>query len=337
MPLKKANRTLILSEKEIPSLAKKLIHLKETLLLSVIESTVKPTIETIIEGNLILQDALEALSLIKKNPPFVDLLILDPPYNLTKNYAGQIFQSKIDEEYSQYFEQILKMCIPILKPESTVYVCSDWKTSNLIFPILSRYFYVRNRITWEREKGRASKKNWKNNMEDIWFCTVSNHYYFDPQSVKVKREVLAPYKQNQEPKDWSEENGMKYRFTAASNLWTDITVPFWSMPENTRHPAQKSEKLIAKLILASCPVDGFVFDPFFGSGTSLVVAKKLKRRFSGIEIQPEYCYLAQKRIDLVDQNSSIQGYENRVFWYRNIPKNKRKSSAKTIHEEETLL
>ena len=319
------NRTLTLLKKEIPTLKNKLLQLSEVVPKSF---TSIPSITSIIEGKLILQDTFEVLPLIQNHTPFVDLLILDPPYNRTKNYAGSVFHSKIDLEYSDYFEGLIQSIIPILKPEATVYVCSDWQSSNIIFPILNQYFQVRNRITWEREKGRGAKKNWKNNMEDIWFCTVGTHYYFDPQAIRVKREVLAPYTQNQEPKDWhNEANGMKYRFTSASNLWTDITVPFWSMKENTQHPTQKSEKLIAKLILASCPVNGFVFDPFFGSGTSLVVAKKLKRKFSGIEIQPEYAYLAQKRIDLAEQDPSIQGYEDGVFWHRNSRKNKRKSCS----------
>ena len=74
--------------------------------------------------------------------------------------------------------------------------------------------------------------------------------------------------------------GGNFRDTHPSNLWTDISVPFWSMPENTDHPTQKAEKLIAKLVLASTNPGDFVFDPFLGSGTSSVVAKKLGKALS---------------------------------------------------------
>ena len=105
--------------------------------------------------------------------------------------------------------------------------------------------------------------------------------------------------------------------TAPSNLWTDISVPFWSMPENTAHPTQKPEKLIAKLILASSDENDFVFDPFLGSGTTAVTAKKLSRQFSGIEKEKEYALVALKRLEMAERNAEIQGFKDGCFWERN--------------------
>lgn len=187
-----------------------------------------------------------------------------------------------------------------------------------MYPILKKHFKIRNRITWEREKGRGAKRNWKNASEDIWFCTMSENYHFDVEAVKLRRRVLAPYRShNGKPKDWEETDIGNYRLTHPSNIWTDITVPFWSMPENTDHPTQKPEKLIAKLILASSKLNDLIFDPFLGSGTTSVVAKKLGRKFLGIELEEEYCCLAEKRLDLADLDSGIQGYCGDVFWERN--------------------
>jgi len=130
--------------------------------------------------------------------------------------------------------------------------------------------------------------------------------------------VLAPYRHaDGRAKDWLETDTGHFRDTHPSNLWTDITVPFWSMPENTDHPTQKSEKLIAKLILASSNPGNVVFDPFVGSGTSSVVAKKLGRQFCGIEFEEAYALLTEKRLILADTDRAIQGYQNRVFWERN--------------------
>jgi len=249
---------------------------------------------------------------------FCDLLVVDPPYNLTKNYNGHVFRAQEATQYQSWFENTIKGMLRLLKPEASVYVCADWQTSNLIFPILDRHLHVRNRITWEREKGRGAKANWKNNTEDIWFCTKADDYYFDVDSVKLKRRVIAPYRSDDgAPKDWQETEEGNYRLTHPSNLWSDITIPFWSMPENTDHPTQKPEKLIAKLILASCPKDGLVLDPFMGSGTTPVVAKKLGRRFCGIEMNEEYCCWAAKRLQLAERDTSIQGYSGGVFWERN--------------------
>ena len=247
---------------------------------------------------------------------FVDLLILDPPYNISKNFNGSTFTRQPAHEYRRWFQDLIELLAPMLKPSASLYVCADWSTSTLIFPVLEASFHVRNRITWEREKGRGAKKNWKNNTEDIWFCTKSDCYYFDVDAVKLKRRVLAPYRADGKPKDWAEEQDGKFRLTHPSNIWTDITVPFWSMPENTDHPTQKPEKLMAKLILASSRPGDCVFDPFLGSGTTAVVAEKLSRRWCGVEIDGEYQCLALKRLAAAKTDSAIQGYSDGVFWDR---------------------
>jgi len=284
-----------------------------------------------VTNSLINQDVNDALPFLPC--AFVDLLILDPPYNLTKNFNGHVFRAQGASEYQDWFEKMVCGMIRLLKPNATVYVCSDWQTSSLIFPALNRQLNVRNRITWEREKGRGAKANWKNNTEDIWFCTFGENYYFDVESVKLKRRVIAPYRGSDgEPKDWEATEQGNYRLTHPSNIWSDITVPFWSMPENTDHPTQKPEKLIAKLILASSPQDGFVFDPFLGSGTTAVVAKKLGRRFCGVELNQEYCCWAAKRLRIAERDSTIQGYSQGVFWERNSladQKSKREAPAVT--------
>lgn len=283
------------------------------------------------------QDAFKAIPHLPSG--FVDLLILDPPYNLSKDYNGSRFKEKNGDAYTEWFQRLLEQLKPTLKPTATVYVCSDWKTSTLIAPILEASFRVQNRITWEREKGRGAKTNWKNNTEDIWFCTQSSDYFFDVDAVKLKRKVLAPYRNaSGAPKDWQEEDGGNFRLTHPSNLWSDITIPFWSMPENTDHPTQKPEKLIAKLVLASSREDDFVFDPFLGSGTTSVVCKKLGRRYLGIEQDLEYCCWAEKRLQLADDETAIQGYSDGVFWERNsLSDQKPRKKNPTSHQTMSLF
>ena len=132
-----------------------------------------------------------------------------------------------------------------------------------------------------------------------------------------RRRVLAPYKENGKAKDWEQTKDGKFRNTCPSNFWDDIAVPYWSMAENTAHPTQKPEKLIAKLVLASSNKGDLVLDPFGGSGTTAVVCKKLGRTYISIEQNPLYCAWAQRRLEMADKDKSIQGYENGVFWERN--------------------
>jgi site-specific DNA-methyltransferase (adenine-specific) len=250
-------------------------------------------------------------------PSFADLLILDPPYNLAKNFHGIKFSKTGDEAYLAYLRAWFPRILKTLKPAASVYLCGDWRSASCLYRIMSEYAIVRSRITWQREKGRGAQANWKNTSEDIWFGTLGRKYYFDASTVKQKRRVIAPYTEKGRPKDWEKTPSGGFRLTYAGNFWDDITVPYWSMPENTDHPTQKPEKLMAKLILASCPPGGTVFDPFAGSGTSAVTAKKLGRNYVAVDINEEYCLWAEKRLRTAESDPSIQGYTGGVFWERN--------------------
>jgi site-specific DNA-methyltransferase (adenine-specific) len=303
------NRTLTLDDSERLEYKDRLLRL-----------TAKAESQEIV-NKTINQDLFEAIDFLPDE--FVDLMFVDPPYNLTKNFNGKPFNRMNNEQYTDWLDSWFSRMMRILKPDATVYICGDWRSSHSIFEVASKHLNIINRITWEREKGRGALANWKNASEDIWYCTKSSDYKFYVDRVKMKRKVIAPYRTDDgTPKDWEDDSDGKFRLTHPSNLWTDLTVPFWSMPENTDHPTQKPEKLLAKVILASSDENDVVFDPFMGAGTTCVVAKKLNRRFVGIEVDETYCCLAEKRLALAESESSIQGYSEGVFWDRNAGSNK---------------
>ena len=269
-----------------------------------------------VRDRLFCQDVFTALKYLPDG--FVDLMFADPPYNLTKTFNDRRFKKTTVDQYAEWLDSWLSQTVRLLKPTASVYICGDWESSAAIHRAGEKYFIPRNRITWEREKGRGAKSNWKKCAEDIWFFTVSDDYHFDVDAVMLKRQVIAPYTDpNGAPKDWKETDDGRFRLTHPSNLWTDLTVPYWSMPENTDHPTQKPEKLLAKIVLASSKSGDLVFDPFNGSGTTTAVAKKLRRHYLGVEVDEKYCCLAAKRLDRASTNSTIQGYSGGVFWERN--------------------
>ena len=248
-----------------------------------------------------------------------DLIIIDPPYNLTKDFNGNRFIAMSPDNYEDYLRSWFDLVARKLKPSGSLYICGDWKSTAALQRVIQESgLTILNRITWQREKGRGAKMNWKNGMEDIWFAVKNaKNYFFNVEAVKMKRRVIAPYRVNGVAKDWQETQEGNFRLTYPSNFWDDISIPFWSMPENTDHPTQKPEKLIAKLILASSRPGDLVFDPFLGSGTTSVVAKKLGRIYCGVEQNQEYCLYAAKRLRMADQDKSIQGFSDGVFWERN--------------------
>lgn len=301
------NRSISLSSGDIAKYSKLLLKIK------------KPAPSDKLTGKILQMDIFDALKILPDS--FVDLMFIDPPYNLSKRFNKSVFKEMGHQEYEAWLDSWLKEMKRLLKPDASLYICGDWKSSPAIFNVAQKYFITQNRITWEREKGRGAKHNWKNCSEDIWFFTNSDNFTFNLEAVKIKRKVMAPYKTDDgRPKDWKNDGDGSFRITHPSNIWTDITVPFWSMPENTEHPTQKPEKLLAKIILASSNPGDLVFDPFLGSGTTAVTAKKLGRKFSGVEIDKMFCCLALKRLELAEQDKTIQGYDDGVFWERNTLK-----------------
>ena len=260
----------------------------------------------------ILGDTFEALPKLPRQ--CVDLAIIDPPYNLYKKVGAKTFGKQSIPDYTDWITGLLALVIPTLKPTATLYLCGDWTTSlSLYGAAMCLKLHVRNRITWQR-KAPGAKYNYKNAHEDVWFCTVSNKYTFNV--VKTRKKVLFPYKHD--ASDWTKDSsGQAWRDEYPSNMWTDITLPFWSMAENTDHPTQKSEKFSAKLILASSNPGDVVLSPFAGVSTDCVAAKKLGRKYIGIELQEDFALIGQKRLQAADTDSRIQGYHDGVFWERN--------------------
>lgn len=306
------NKTIILDKNDINKYSKRLIRPKT-----------KSSLKTII-NKTINDDFFSSVKYLPKS--FIDLLIIDPPYNINKDFGKVNFKKKSYENYIDYIDSFINPIVSLLKPDASIYVCCDFFSSSAVYVVLKKYFNIKNRITWQREKGRGAKNNWKNSLEDIWFATCSENHYFDIDSVKMKRRVLAPYKENGIPKDWHKTKEGNFRLTHPSNFWDDISIPYWSMPENTTHPTQKPEKLIAKLILASSMEGDLVFDPFSGSGTTAVVASKLSRNYISVEIDKYYACLIEYRLENAKKDKTIQGFKNGVFWERNtysyIVKNK---------------
>lgn len=306
MPAARAahNRTLTVTEQEKPLLRESIVD-KDFL-------QENPSFM----DKIIHADLFQIIDLIPDE--IADVIIIDPPYNLTKNFNGMTFSARSGRDYETYLHSWFPAVCRKLKPNGSLYLCGDWRCTSALQRVMEEELTILNRITWQREKGRGAKNNWKNAMEDIWFGVKNpKDYYFNVEAVKMKRRVVAPYKVEGKPKDWEETADGNFRITYPSNFWDDISIPFWSMPENTDHPTQKPEKLYAKLILASSREGDVVLDPFMGSGTAPVVATKLGRHFIGVEINEEYCLWAAKRVMMAAQDTVIQGYSDGIFWERN--------------------
>ena len=293
------NRTLTILPEEADSLKKMIVEEADV--------TAENWRDSVIHG--------DTFRLLETLPDeMADLIVVDPPYNLSRKFGAYQFRATTAAAYETYLRSWFSALCRKLKPAGSLYLCGEWTMTSVLQRLMQEELTVMNRITWKREKGRGASSNWKNCMEDIWFGVKDkNNYTFNIQDVMTRHPVRAPYRVEGKPKDWEDTSEGKFRKTYPSNLMDDLSVPFWSMPENTEHPTQKPEKLLARIILASSNKGDMVFDPFLGSGTTAVVASKLGRRYCGIEQDEQYCLLAQKRLLRAMEDKSIQGYEKGLF------------------------
>lgn len=135
------NKTLELNTTQTNSYAAQAVKLKANAELSEIQD------------RIIWQDALKAIDFLPEKS--VDLMIVDPPYNLTKNFGKSTFKERENSVYQQWFDEWLSKTVRLLKDNASIYICADWKTSIAIPEIAGKYFLLQNRISWEREKGAA--------------------------------------------------------------------------------------------------------------------------------------------------------------------------------------
>ncbi len=284
----------------MPSILNKTLRLSETENAAPLRSLPTSPLDSITPG-VYLGDVIQALDILPAE--YFDLIVADPPYNYGIDF-GNDSDRRGKGEYETWVRAWIPKLLRVSKPNASFYLCTGWESSGLFQQALEASgLTIINRITWKRDKGRGAKRNWKQNMEDIWFAVrEAEHYTFNLEAVKVRKKVIAPYRENGLPKDWRiGEDGKAYRMTHPSNIWIDLTVPFWSMPENTPHPTQKPEALAERIMLASSNEGSRVLDLFSGSGTVSVVAKRLGRECVGVEMNPEYVRYAMKRLAKLEE------------------------------------
>jgi DNA modification methylase len=229
---------------------------------------------------LILGDSLEVLPQIPSES--VDLVVADPPYNLGKDY-GNNHDIKGFEEYLDFSKKWLTEAYRILKPTGTIYVFMGFRFISYLYNILDRELgmHFSNWIVWHYTQGMGKTRGFSPRHDDILMFTKSQIFFFDLDAIRVPQ------------KFYRDRNNM--RGANPGDVWQFSHVHYCN--ENRQnHPTQKPEGLIERMILASCPEDGTILDPFVGSGTTLRVCQQLNRFGTGIDLNPEYIESSKERM-----------------------------------------
>lgn len=242
-------------------------------------------------------DALEVLSQIPNES--IDLIFVDPPYNIGKDFAGRKDKWKTDEDYLNWCYQWIELCIQKLKPTGAFYVMTSTQFMPYFDLFIRQRMTILSRIVWAYDSsGVQAKKFFGSLYEPILFCVKDkDNYTFNADDIMVEAKTgskrkLIDYRKNP-PQPYKNEK-------VPGNVWDFCRVRY-RMEEYENHPTQKPISLLERIIKASSNEGDLVLDPFCGTFTTGFVAKENKRDFIGIEIQEDYYKIGLRRLGITTE------------------------------------
>ncbi len=223
----------------------------------------------------------------------IDLILADPPYGLGKDYGND--SDKLDTaEYLVWMTAWVDAVLPKLKPTGSLYIFLTWRNSPEIFVMLKQRLTMINEIIWDRRVPSmgGSTRRYSSVHDTIGFFAAAKNYYFDLDAIRVPYDAVT--------------KKARSRSIFVGAKWLEIGYnpkDVWSVSrlhrehrERADHPTQKPLEIVERMIKASCPPGGVVFDPFMGSGTSAVAALRTGRDHVGFELNADYCELIARRL-----------------------------------------
>ena len=241
----------------------------------------------------------------------VDLIVTSPPYFIGKEYDS----STEVADFTRTIANVIPAIKRVLKPGGSL--C--WQVGNhvhqnqlvpLDFAVARameghKTFVLRNRIIWSFSHGSHAKRRFSGRHETVLWFTKGEEFFFDLDAARVPQKY--PGKKHYKGPNKGEFSGNPLGKNPG-DLWELGAI--WDIPnvkanhvEKTEHPCQFPIVLARRLVVALCPENGTVLDPFLGSGTTALAALMVGRNFVGCEISPKYTRLAQERLQALAKGS----------------------------------
>lgn len=260
--------------------------------------------------NIIYLESSERMSNIPDKS--IDMIVTSPPYNIDIKYGNKTEKGKVvkskgvkysdklsEDEYRNMLRNVFDECKRVLKDNGSIWINIKNRLikDNVMPPFwIQEYFtdmYLKNLIVWNFDWGGSTSKRFAPRYEFVFWYTKNNKdYTFNLDDVKIPALNYRP-------------DRYKSQLKNPSDVWR-IPMVSGNFQERTSHPAQYPEKLIERIILAATNEGDIVLDPFMGSGTTAVVAKKLGRNYIGYEIENEYIKIAEERLNRIDDNMQLE-------------------------------
>ena len=240
-------------------------------------------------------DSLAVLSQLENGS--VPLIFADPPYNLGKKF-GQTREAWPDQDaYLDWSYTWLQLCLDKLSPRGSFYVMTATQFMPYFDLFLRDRIFVRSRIVWAYDSSGVQARNYYGSLyEPLLFCVKDpKQFTFHAEAIKVEAKTGARRKLI----DYRKSPPQPYSSTKVpGNVWEFPRVRY-RMPEYVKHPSQKPEALLERIIKASSNPGELVLDPFAGSFTTAAVAQNLGRHSISIEQETEYVDVGLQRLGFV--------------------------------------
>lgn len=232
----------------------------------------------------------------------IDLIFVDPPYNIGKKYVNFVDKWPSDKVYIEWCKLWIDLCIEKLSPSGSMYVMASTQSMPYIDIYIREKLSILSRIIWYYDSSGVQAKNYYGSRyEPILFCVKNpDDYTFNAEQIMVEAKTGAKRKLIDYRKDPPEPYNSK---KVPGNVWEFVRVRY-RMPEYEKHPTQKPEELLTRIIKASSNPGDIILDPFAGSFTTCAVAGNLNRRSIGIELAEEYIKIGLRRVGI---SSSYNG------------------------------
>ncbi|RZV18340.1 adenine-specific DNA-methyltransferase [Aliarcobacter butzleri] len=246
---------------------------------------------------IIYADIFDGLNTIKDNS--IDLIFIDPPYNIGKKFGNFIEKWDNEKDYIEWCYQWIDLCINKLKKNGSMYIMTSTEAMPYFDIYIRKKMKILSRIVWSYDSsGVQAKKYYGSLYEPILFCVKNeSNYIFNYEDILVEAKTGSTRKlidyRGKIPKPYNTKK-------VPGNTWYFPRVRY-RMKEYENHPSQKPEILLERIIKASSNEGDIILDPFSGTFTTCSVAKKLGRRAIGIENQEEYIKIGLRRLEMEEK------------------------------------
>ena len=237
-------------------------------------------------NRIVCGNCIEVLGKVRK--PFADLIFADPPFNI--GYKYDKYNDKVkSKNYIAWTKDWMTVCKGVLKPAGSFYIAiGDEYAANVKVIADELGLFMRNWVIWYYTFGQQMKNKFaRSHTHILYFVNDEKNFTFNDCTVRVPSDRQLIYNDKRANPEGK----------VLDDVWSHFPRVCGTFKQRKGwHPCQMPESLLARIIRVSSNERHWILDPFSGSGTTAVVAAKLKRKYTGIELSSEYARESRKRI-----------------------------------------